>query len=329
MQKILACLLLPLALSACDRLQQPINVIPPDGPYLVLELENVPGREQMLEALSERMADTLRAASIRYSARGADSEAARIRLVDPTDLERARQAIAAITGELEVSEKADGLIEVRPTQGSDQALTDQAILQSIEVLRRRLDPTGIFRAQVERRGDRQILIRVADAETREAARAIIGPTGQLTFHLVRELDAAAVAAQRIPPDAMIAQPFEDGGRPEVVKERPELTGIHIINANPSTDPQTGEFVLAFRFNSEGTRLFCRITRDNTGKRFAILLDNRVLTAPTINEPICGGSGQISGNVTAQSANELAILLGAGALPARLLIVEEGVGAPRT
>ena len=264
MRKILVCLLLPFALGACDRLPRPINAIPQDGPYLLLELEDLLGREQILEALSERMAESLRSASIRYSARGANAEAARIRLTDPADLPRAREAIAAITGEFEVYVEPDGLIEVRPAQGADRVLTDQAIIQSVEVLQRRLDPTGIFRAQVERHGDNQILVRVADTGTRDAARAIIAPLGQLTFHLVIEREPATAVTDRIPTGAMIAQPFDEDGRVEVVKERPELTGVHVMNARPSTDPQTGEFVLAFRLNSEGTRLFCRITRDNPG-----------------------------------------------------------------
>jgi protein-export membrane protein SecD len=325
MRKILACLLLPFAISGCDRLQQPINVMAQNGPYIVLELESAPDREPILEALSEQMAAALRSSSIRYSGRGADDEAARIRLVDPTDLPRAREAIAAVTDQFEVSEKSDGLIEARPTLAFDEEIAEHAIIQSIEVLQRRLDPTEVIRARVERHGDSQILVRVADIETRNAAHAMIATMGELTFHLVREVDTVAVAAPR---GFMVVQPFDQAGRAEVVKERPELTNVHIMRASPSMDPQTGAFVLSFQLNGEGTRLFCRITSDNTGSRFAVLFDNRVLTAPTINEPICGGSGQISGNFTAESANELAVLMNAGALPARLRIVEEGVGVPR-
>jgi preprotein translocase subunit SecD len=111
---------------------------------------------------------------------------------------------------------------------------------------------------------------------------------------------------------------------EVVEERVRMTGEHLERVQPSTDAQTGEFVLAFSFDAEGTRLFCRVTRDHVGERFAILLDNRVLTAPRINEPICGGSGQIAGNFTAQSASELAIMLRAGALPVPLLLIDEHI-----
>ena len=108
-----------------------------------------------------------------------------------------------------------------------------------------------------------------------------------------------------------------GDRPEVVERRARFTGERLIRANATTDPQTGQFVLSFALDGQGTSTFCRITREPTGTRFAILLDNQVLTAPTINEPICGGTGQISGNFDAHSANELAVMLRAGALPAPL------------
>jgi protein-export membrane protein SecD len=122
---------------------------------------------------------------------------------------------------------------------------------------------------------------------------------------------------------MVAQPYGSIGQTaEVVERRARLTGEHLSRASPSTDPQTSEFVLSFQLDNEGSRIFCRITREYVNQRFAILLDNQVLTAPRINEPICGGSGQISGNFSAQSASELSLMLNAGALPAPLTVIEE-------
>jgi protein-export membrane protein SecD len=150
----------------------------------------------------------------------------------------------------------------------------------------------------------------------------IGQTALMTFHMVREVSAEEAANGRIPPGTMVVQPYPGIGRnADVVERRPRFTGERLQNARPSTD-QNGQFVLAFTLDSQGTRLFCRITREHTGERFAILLDNQVLTAPTINEPICGGSGQISGSFSAASANELALMLNAGALPAPLSVIEE-------
>jgi protein-export membrane protein SecD len=122
---------------------------------------------------------------------------------------------------------------------------------------------------------------------------------------------------------IVAPPYpEIGDSQEVVERRPRLTGENLLRAFPSTDAQTGEYVMSFQLDNRGTRTFCRISREHTGERFAILLDGQVLTAPVIREPICGGSGQISGNFTAQSASELALMLNAGALPAPLTVIDE-------
>ena len=124
---------------------------------------------------------------------------------------------------------------------------------------------------------------------------------------------------------MLVQPYPRIGQTaEVVERRPRFTGERLVRASPSSDPITGEFVLSFQLDTQGTLVFCRLTNEYTGQRFAVLLDNQVLTAPRINEPICAGTGQISGNFTAQSANDLAVILRAGALPAPLIVVEEGI-----
>lgn len=152
----------------------------------------------------------------------------------------------------------------------------------------------------------------------------IGQTALLTFHLVNDnVNREDAAAGRIPAGHMIAGPYPTiGDSTEIVRRRPSLTGEHLTNANPSVDQQTQGWVLAFRLDPQGTRIFCRLTQEYTGQRFAILLDNQVLTAPRINEPICGGSGQITGGFTAETANDLAIMLRAGALPAPLTVIDE-------
>jgi protein-export membrane protein SecD len=202
-------------------------------------------------------------------------------------------------------------------------LSRQAAQQSIEVIRRRIDPDGTAEVSIARQGDDRISVQAPGVSDPEQLRSRIGQTALMTFHLVREVSPEEAAAGRLPPGTMAVQPYPQlGGTPEVVERRPRLTGEHLTRANPSTDSQTNEFVLSFQLDSEGSRIFCRITRDYVNQRFAILLDNQVLTAPRINEPICGGSGQISGNFTAESANELAVMLRAGALPAPLSVIEQ-------
>ncbi len=302
------------------------------GSQLLLEVDVAQLKQQQLENIADQMAQALRDADpqIRYTGRGIVADAARVRLIDAAQAARARTALRPLANRptggddiLTFSEGADGLIEARMSDAYVRELSRQAARQSVEVIRRRIDPDGVSEVSIVPQGDQRIVVQAPGVTDPEQLKSRIGQTALMTFHMVREVDPQDAAAGRIPPGAMVVQPYPTiGDGSEVVERRPRFTGERLTRANPSTDPRTNEFVLAFALDSEGTRLFCRITRDNTGKRFAILLDNQVLTAPRINEPICGGSGQISGNFTAETANELAVMLKAGALPTPLSVIEE-------
>ncbi len=154
---------------------------------------------------------------------------------------------------------------------------------------------------------------------------LIGQTAKLTFRMV-DLTVSVQQAQQQPPvDSEVLPSVE--GQPYVIEKRVVVAGEDLIDAQPGTDQRTGEWVVNFRFNSAGARRFANATRDNVGRPFAIVLDNRVISAPNIREPILGGAGQISGSFTAQTANDLAILLRAGALPAPLTVIEERTVGP--
>lgn len=298
------------------------------GSHLLLEVDLDTLKHNRLDQIADEMAQSLRQAepAIRYTGRGVAGDAARIRLIDPTDMTRAIQTLRPMarssTNGSEIitfTQNADGTIEARMTPASLRELSRQAAQQSIEVIRRRVDPTGANEINPVRQGENRIVVQAPGVSDPEMLKNRIGTTALMTFHMVREVDPGGA----LPPGTMLVEGDATRGTPpEVVERRPAFTGERLVSAMPSTDPQTGEFVLSFRLDSQGTTLFCRITRNNTGQRFAILLDNQVLTAPRINEPICGGSGQISGNFTAQSANELAVMLRAGALPAPLTVIEQ-------
>ncbi len=302
------------------------------GSQLLLEVDVATLQRQQLDNIADQMATAMQEAEprISYTGRGVVGEAARIRLVDPTQMERARRELRDIarspTGGNDIltfSESSDGLIEARMTDAYLRELSRQAAQQSIEVIRRRIDPTGTAEVNIVRQGDQRIVVQAPGVTDPQMLKDRIGQTALMTFHLVREVDPEDAASGRLPPGTMLAGPYPQiGGSAEVVERRPRLTGEHLIRANPATDPQTSEFVLSFRLDSQGSRIFCRITRQYVNQRFAILLDNQVLTAPRINEPICGGQGQISGNFTPQSASELALMLNAGALPTPLSVIDE-------
>lgn len=302
------------------------------GSQLLLEIDTATLKHQQLDNFADQMAMALREAepAIRYTGRGVVGDAARVRLTDPTQMEAAIRVLGPLaqssTGGNPIAtftESPDGLIEARLSDAHVRELSRQAAQQSIEVIRRRIDPTGTSEVSIARQGDDRVVVQAPGVSDPEMLKERIGQTALMTFHMVREVSPEDAAAGRLPPGAMVVQPYPDsGGSQEIVERRPRFTGERLTRANPSTDPQTGEFVLSFALDSEGTRLFCRITRENTNQRFAILLDNQVLTAPRINEPICGGTGQISGNFTAESANNLAVMLRAGALPAPLSVIDE-------
>ncbi|MGE3141829.1 MAG: protein translocase subunit SecD [Hyphomonadaceae bacterium] len=312
------------------------------GSYLLLEVDLTTLKRQRLEAVADQMATALREASprINYAGRGVVEDAARVRLLDPADAPRAMTALQKIIGQVQsrnmgggnpdlaLTSTADGIIEARITPDAMVALSRDAATRSIEVIRRRVDPTGASEVSIARQGDDRIAVQAPGESDPESLKSRIGQTALLTFHLVDDqADMAAVRAGRIPPGDMIAEPYAEGVQPELVRRRPSLTGSSLQNATARTDQQTGQFVISFQLDGQGARTFCRLSTQYVGHRFAILLDNKVLTAPNIREPICGGSGQIDGNFTAQSSSELALLLRAGALPVPLTVIEQrSVGA---
>ncbi len=312
------------------------------GSSLLLEVDVATMRRQKLENVADQMAQALRDAEPRipYAGRGVVGDAARLRLLNPDDAPRALEALQSIIGQvetralgaggpdLEITSGAEGAIEARITPDAMVALSRDAATRSMEVIRRRIDPTGTSEVSIARQGDDRISVQAPGETDPEALKARIGQTALLTFHLVDDTaDPEALAQGRTPPGTMIAQPYTLGDAPELVRRRPSLTGENLQNAAARTDPQTGQYVISFQLDSAGARTFCRLSTENVNRRFAVLLDDKVLTAPVIREPICGGSGQIDGSFTAQSASELALLLRAGALPVPLSVIEErSVGA---
>lgn len=328
--QIIAILATTLALSGCDQIQrmaqQRREAASQGGAYLVLEVDSAYILEEELEVLQEEMAATLRSASppIPINGRGVLEGAARVRLVDAADMPRAVEALSHIrAGRLIVSQGEQMLVETRLPADLLERFVTTARDRSLFILKRRFDFPDIAVEPVSTRG---ILIhagpRFSDPTLLQHGLVM----SKFAFHLVRELDPDVAGRGAPPPGVMLAQPYPGFGRQvEFVEQRPRLTGANLVSASTTADPRTGDWVIAFRLDEPGTRTFCRLTRENLGRRFAILLDGQVLTAPTINEEICGGSGQISGAMSVSEAREMADLLNSGPLPAPLIVLEQGVG----
>ncbi|MEM8839383.1 MAG: protein translocase subunit SecD, partial [Pseudomonadota bacterium] len=179
-----------------------------------------------------------------------------------------------------------------------------------------------------RQGTDRILVQVPGFDEPERLKALLEQTAKLTFQLVNvSMSAEEAEATRVPPGSVILESLEVDGPKYLIFEDVIVSGDELVDSQPGFDPQTNESVVTFRFNNSGARKFGRATVENLGRPFAIVLDDKVISAPTIQDEILGGSGQISGNFTAETANDLAILLRAGALPADLTIVEERTVGP--
>ena len=303
------------------------------GSYLLLEVDVAPVFQDRLESLVGDVRAGLRAARINYRGLGVQGDAVALTLVDPAQRAQALAEIDQLNPtslaaggrvrEFEVSEEG-GRIVLRLTEAKETELRQSAINQSLEVVRRRIDELGTREASIQRQGADRILVQVPGERDPENIKRLLGRTARLTFHMV-DLNASVQEALRgrVPPGSMVLESVErDGGGSThyVVRREVDLSGENLTDAQPSF--QDNQPVVSFRLDNQGARKFGRITQENVGKPFAIVLDDKVISAPTIREPILGGSGVISGSFTVESANELAVLLRAGALPAPLNVIEE-------
>lgn len=306
------------------------------GSYLLLEVDlNTVVRER-LDGLVDGARTRLRAANVRYVNLAADAPNRRmgLRVLDTAQVPAAVAALRELanpvqlpTGQsvpdIEVTSAPDGTVTATLTEAGLRAKATAAVEQSIEIVRRRIDETGVAEALIARQGQSRILVTLPGVEDPNRIKDLLGRTARMTFHLVDE--AASMAAT--PPPGVMFLPGEREGERYAVRRRVEVDGANLTNARAGQDSRTGEWVVNFTFDSVGTRRFAQITRENVGRPFAVVLDGKVITAPVIREPIIGGQGQISGNFNARTANDLAVLLRAGALPAPLTVVEERTVGP--
>jgi len=221
---------------------------------------------------------------------------------------------------IELSEQADGLIQLTVSEAGINERVRKAIDQAIEVLRRRVDALGTTEPNIQRQGLDRILVQVPGLQNPQRLKEILGTTAQLEFRLVADPGANPAEVETLPSS-------EDGGAPMQVERRVIVQGEDLIDAQPAFDSRSGEPIVNFKFNIRGAQRFGQVTTEAVGRPLAIVLDRKVISAPRILQPITGGSGQISGRFTVEQANNLAILLRAGALPAPLTIVEERTVGP--
>ena len=264
-----------------------------------------------------------------------DGDRLSIELTDPGRIGEAREAIESLqsvigasafaaggVNELDIGTEAGNSITISLTKDGVDTRVSALVSQSMEVIRRRIDELGTTEPTIQRQGTDRVLVQVPGFDDSERLKDLISRTARLTFHLVYPgMSAGQAQAQGLPIGAMIV-PNSVGGGAELLYEEVALGGESLVDSQPSFDQQSSQPVVTFRFDTRGALLFSDITSNNVGQRFAIVLDDQVITAPVIQTAITGGSGQITGNFTTETANDLSVLLRAGALPATLDIIEE-------
>jgi len=311
------------------------------GSHILLEVDANAVRKEKLQSLADDVLRVLREARIPFTGRAVRGDRVEVRITREADLPQALSKLRELsqplggllsaTGQrsIEITDGGGGLIQLRPT---DAALTErirQAVEQSIQIVDRRVNELGTVEPSIQRQGVDRILVQVPGLQDPTRLKELLGKTAKLTFRLVDVTGSPEEALQgRPPPDSeLLYGTAKEGKQPYLIKKQVMVSGEDLTDAQPGFDQRTSEPIVTFRFNNNGARRFAQVTQENVGRPFAIVLDNEVISAPVIREPILGGSGQISGSFTVEQANDLAILLRAGALPAPLTIIEERTVGP--
>ncbi len=254
----------------------------------------------------------------------------------PKDVERAREAAYRLTNGVGVTGQRDWNVEVRDTNRVVMTPTDAGLKDTINstietarsVVAKRIDPNGTKEVTVVRQGASRILVEVPGLQDPAGLKALLGKTAKLEFKMVDDTPGIAdMVAKGTPPPGSQILPYPGGGGPIAVFRRVAVAGDELSNSTPGTGGENNQPVVNFVFNTSGAQKFAHITQDNVGKQFAVILDNVVLTAPKILNPILGGRGYIEGSFTPESARDLAIQLNSGALPVALKVVEERTIGP--
>jgi protein-export membrane protein SecD len=308
------------------------------GAHLLYRIDEAELVEDWLGTIRGDIRETLRSNRIGYVNlnKNTTARAVSVRIRKPEDVDKAfteLKKIAAPVGndvfggfsgnDMEVTKSGDKITLTATELGLNDRISS-AIQASIETIRRRVDAFGTTEPSIQREGRDRILVQVPGVSDVQRLKGLIGETGKLEFKLV---DASANAGEvalskKVPPGSELLYSEDEPPVPYVLKDRVMVSGENLVDSQPGFDSRTGEPVVNFRFDAAGAKRFGRATQDNVGLPFAIVLDNKVISAPVIREPILGGTGQISGNFSVQEANDLSVLLRSGALPAKLSVIEE-------
>jgi preprotein translocase subunit SecD len=310
------------------------------GSYLLLEVDANAVKKDKVDQLRDDVRRTLRDAKIVYTGLSIKPDNVEVRITKDTDFANAlsklrdlSQPLGGLLGSngqrsVEVTDAGGGLIRLTIPPAAITDRTRQAVEQSITIIEKRVNQLGTVEPLIQRQGVDRILVQVPGLQDPTRLKALLGQTAKMDFRMV-DTSVPPEQALRggVPADSEVLPSADSPNTPYVIKKQVLVSGGDLTDAQPGFDQRNNQPIVSFKFNSSGSRKFAQATTDNVKQPFAIVLDNKVISAPVIQEPITGGQGQISGNFTVQQANDLAILLRAGALPAPLTIIEERTVGP--
>ena len=313
------------------------------GSHLLLEVDTGVVQSERVEEIVSDVRQALRGRQIGYTGLGRLRDGVTVTIRDANDVELAREVLAGLAQpvvanvfggfnqavDLDVKAMEGQTFHLLITEEATLARNTSTLQQSIEIIRRRIDELGTTEPTIQRQGATRILVQVPGLDDPQRLKALLGQTAKLNFHLVDQ-NVGAFEVQngrRMPPGSRLVYTDTEPVVPYLIKRRAMVSGENLVDASIGFDQQTGAPEVNFRFDSIGAKKFGEVTRANVGRPFAIVLDDKVISAPVIQTAILGGAGRITGSFSVQEANDLAILLRAGALPAPMNILEERTVGP--
>ena len=311
------------------------------GVNILLEIDREDLKKRLTEQLVGDIRSNLREAKVGYNGINRSPDGVIVRITKPEDMDSALTNLRKLAqpvdaGGLFGAGAATALFNVAADgqqvnftfndKGIDNKI-QQAVSQSIKIVEKRVNPDGVVEATIQQQGKDRIVVQLPGVQDSQEVKSRLDRTAKLTFQLLCEAQPTA-QGQNPPPECKALALKEDLKHMLWVQtsSRATVDGADLVDARGAFD-QNNRPVVSFRFNQKGAERFGKLTRDNVGKPFAIVLDDLVMSYPRINEPILGGSGQISGNFSVEETNSLAVVLRSGALPAKLSIVEERTVGP--
>ena len=288
------------------------------GSHILLEVDSKAVQKEQVEALRDDVRRVLRnAPAIGYEGLTIQALTVQVRIREPGEVREAMRRLRDLSQPLsgllssstqqdvEIVDASGGTIRLTVTPAGIAQRIRQAVDQSIEIVRRRVDQLGTVEPSIQRQGADRVLVQVPGLQDPARLKELIGKTAKLTFRLVdMTMTPQQALATRPPAESEVLPSTEDERQPYLVEKRVIVSGEDLVDAQPGFDSRTREPVVTFRFNNSGSRRFGTVTVENVGRPFAIVLDDKVISAPVIREPITGGSGQISGNFTVAAGQRL-------------------------